>query len=828
MTSHSSDIVHVSYLWLIVAAPLFGALINLFSGCFFRKTPKAFVSFVALGAMFVSTFASGAALLGHLLPAYRSGQSLVLENHVFDWIQVGDLDLPMTLRLDALSAVLLFMVTFIGTLIHLYSVEYMGKDSSYRRFFVYLNLFVASMLMLILGASLPLMFVGWEGVGACSYMLIGFWFDRSGSKHPGDKNARAGMKAFVVNRIGDFGVLLAMFVLHKYVGTLDFQELKQSIPTFVQSLDLPVVGAVTIATVVSFLLFIGATGKSAQIPLYVWLPDAMAGPTPVSALIHAATMVTAGVYMIARLNFLFIASPQVMGLIALIGAMTAFFAALIGFAQNDIKKVLAYSTVSQLGYMFVGVGVGAFSGAMFHVFTHAFFKACLFLGAGATIHALHEQQDIREMGGLRKHLPVIHWTFLISTFALAGIFPFSGFFSKDEILWQALSHVNPVWASWLPPVVYGFGLAGAFCTAFYMGRLYGMTFLGETRLSDDAVAHIHRPGIAMRLPLIVLAFGAATVGLLGIPALIGHVVHIPNVFENWLHPVTGAAIAVKESVPFEVVGHAAHGFSHALEARLMILSTVLAIGGFVSASLIFRNGPNQLARVFVRAISPVHVIIRSKFFIDELYHTFVVLPIKGLARFLAVAADRFFIDGAAVQGISGFTAFGSSVVRRMQGGLVQTYLVVGVVGLAALLSVIRYPKTQFIVSASDSGKPSETIHHSSSFGHISFEVNQAVSLSAVPIEGADTKNLEYRWDVDGDGNWDLPKDPHKQWGDQSSVVTRFEHDGDYRVVLRVRNKRWKTWRQYVQFIRIGTGDSSHADVPDTHAAKKAHVNGEMS
>ena len=454
-TATSSLTATSALLYWIPLLPLLGAAFNLLLG---RKLGRGVVHLVACGSVAAALVVGLIASASQLYPLWHQWHRLAetgqhggvpaLVYSAFDWISAGNVSINLGLLLDPLSSVMVFVITFVGFLIHVYSMGYMAHDRDYARFFGYLNLFTGSMLLLVLGDNLIVLFVGWEGVGVCSYLLIGFWYDKDGTEKPGDANASAGRKAFIVNRIGDFAFILGMFLIFSAAGTLNVVELQGKIGELMGIWSpLGQKMAVSVAAVAGLLLLVGATGKSAQIPLFVWLPDAMAGPTPVSALIHAATMVTAGVYMVARLNFVFMLSPTLMGVVALVGAVTALFAATIGFAQTDIKKVLAYSTISQLGYMFIGVGVGAFAGGVFHLFTHAFFKACLFLGAGSVIHAMSGKQDIREMGGLSKKLPLTHWTFAVSCVAIAGIFPFSGFFSKDEILWRALSTANPGWGA---------------------------------------------------------------------------------------------------------------------------------------------------------------------------------------------------------------------------------------------------------------------------------------------------------------------------------------------------------------------------------------------
>ena len=535
-------------LFLIPLLPLLGAAISLIFG---QRMRRQSVHLVAVGAVVSACVVALIAIFGHWIGdvslwSLRAGWPVGtghgygaprLVDTAYTWIASGGLEIKAGFMLDPLSAIMVLVVTFVGALIHIYSCGYMAGDKDYARYFGYLNLFTGSMLILVLGDNLVLMFVGWEGVGLCSYLLIGFWYEK-------DANASAGKKAFIVNRIGDFGFILGMLLLWATVGTLDYSQLAANAPEalldkrwhlFYQGVDM-LTGQkmylldVQPAQLIGLSLFIGAMGKSAQIPLYIWLPDAMAGPTPVSALIHAATMVTAGVYMVVRLNFIYVLSPTVMLIVASVGALTALYAATIAFTQNDIKKVLAYSTVSQLGFMFTAVGVGAFGAGIFLLATHAFFKACLFMCAGAVIHALHEEQDIREMGGLRKYLPVTHWTFLVSCVAIAGLPFFSGFFSKDMIILgtavNTFAKTDPGVLMLTPGVVkiwtyclYGVLTLASLCTAFYMFRLYALTFLGKNRTKADVIAKLHTPSNSMRWPLIILAGGAATLGVLGLPAV---------------------------------------------------------------------------------------------------------------------------------------------------------------------------------------------------------------------------------------------------------------------------------------------------------------------
>src|SRR5438132_4499467 len=487
----------LNHLWLIPALPLLGFLLN---GLFGKRLGNGFVSVVGPLSSFLSAVAGTVAVLQYH-HQYPNGDRHV--DVVYNWISSGGVGADLAFQLDPLSIVMLLVVTWVGFLIHLYSVGYMAHEEGYWRYFSYLYLLLAEMLVLVLSSSYLVMFVGWEGVGLCSYLLIGFYYDK-------DFAVAAGKKAFVVNRIGDFGFLVAMFLMFTYFGTVDFAKVSQIASGGVEP---------GLVTAICLLLFLGATGKSAQIPLYVWLPDAMAGPTPVSALIHAATMVTAGVYMIARSNALYRLAPDALMVVAIIGALTAIFAATIGIRQNDIKKVLAYSTVSQLGFMFIGVGVGAFTAGIFHLITHAFFKACLFLGSGSVIHAMSGEQDIRRMGGLRDKIPITAWTFLIATVAISGFPPAAGFFSKDEILVSSLT--TPYLPLNFNRVIWFMGTLAALFTAYYMFRLFFLTFTGTFRGTHEQEHHIHESPPTMTIPLIVLAGLAAIGGLLGIPGAIG-------------------------------------------------------------------------------------------------------------------------------------------------------------------------------------------------------------------------------------------------------------------------------------------------------------------
>ncbi|MGN6716517.1 MAG: NADH-quinone oxidoreductase subunit L, partial [Candidatus Binatia bacterium] len=552
----------------------------------------------------------------------------------------------VSFQVDALAAVMLLIVTGVGFLIHIYSLGYMAHDDGFSRFFIYLNLFIFFMLLLVMADNLLLLFVGWEGVGLCSYLLIGFWYRDI-------NNTIAGNKAFIVNRIGDFGFILGIFLLVTALGrqgvwTLDFLELQK----YTQLLSPAMIGAITL------LLFIGATGKSAQIPLFVWLPDAMAGPTPVSALIHAATMVTAGVYMTARLHFLFVLAPATLWLIAGIGAATAFFAATIALSQNDIKKVLAYSTISQLGYMFLAVGMAAFGAAIFHVFTHAFFKACLFLGSGSVIHALDGEQDMRKMGGLKSRMPTTYWTYLIATLAIAGA-PFTaGFFSKDLILWEAFSRGAIV--------LWGIGLITAGLTAFYMFRQLFMVFHGEFRGDDHAKAHLHEAPAVMTFPLVILAIGSIFAGWVGAPEYLWG-----SRWEHWLKPMFGAVAAQESSVATEIL-------------VTVLTLAVVAVGAYW-AYVKYGRVPAQPAPTAEQGF--LYRLSLNKYYIDEIYDYLIVRPFTASSRFFAEFIDPRVIDGA-VNGVATMARGLSWVWCGLQTGNVQHYATGLLVGTLALLAYL--------------------------------------------------------------------------------------------------------------------------------------------
>ncbi|MGE5820914.1 MAG: NADH-quinone oxidoreductase subunit L [Deltaproteobacteria bacterium] len=639
MVTATQTIAALDFLRWIPLIPLLGSAVNIFFGRRLGKWTPGLLACLAVGISFALSL-----YVFWLLPATG-----VFRDTVYTWIESGPFQVKLSFQVDALTAVMLLVVTGIGFLIHVYSLGYMGHDDGMVRFFAYLNLFIFFMLTLVMGDSLLLLFVGWEGVGLCSYLLIGFWYTDP-------KNAIAGNKAFIVNRIGDFGFVLGLLLLVTELGrhgvwTLDFLELQRQVR---------LLSPETI-TLITVLLFVGATGKSAQIPLFVWLPDAMAGPTPVSALIHAATMVTAGVYMTARLHFLFSLAPMTLSLIAVIGAATAFFAATIALTQNDIKRVLAYSTVSQLGYMFVAVGVGAFGAAIFHLFTHAFFKACLFLGSGSVIHALGGEQDMRKMGGLRPHLPATYWTYVIATLAIAGA-PFTaGFFSKDLILWQAFS------SPYGSPTLWAVAWITAGMTAFYMFRQLFMVFHGACRADEHVKAHIHESPAVMTVPLMVLAIGSIFAGWLGAPEYLWG-----SRWDHWLAPIFGA------------VQEAEHG-SLDTEIILMLLTLAIVSVGIWLAYLSYGRGIKLPERLSALAGGSFYQPLLNKYYIDELYDSVIVRPFTEVSQTLAQFFDPKVLDGS-VNGIAAVARGLSSIWRGIQTGNVQHYLVGFVAGAVALLA----------------------------------------------------------------------------------------------------------------------------------------------
>lgn len=646
----------MNYAALIPLFPLVGFLIT---GLFGKKFKSEKLVGTIASAAILASFAIAVSVFMGLMARPAEERSVVVP--IYSWIATGSFSVDIAYQFDQLSILFTLIITGIGFLIHVYSIGYMHGDKSFPRFFAYLNLFVFMMLNLVLSSNFLLTFLGWEGVGLASYLLIGFWYDRKFDGTNITWTGDAAKKAFIVNRIGDFGVLIAMFMLFNLFGTLDYSTINAMAPQRF------VVGD-TAVTIITLLLFLGCTGKSAQIPLGVWLPDAMAGPTPVSALIHAATMVTSGIFLIARTNVLFALSPTTMTVVTIIGIATALIAGTIGIVQNDIKKVLAYSTVSQLGFMFVALGVGAFTAGVFHVMTHAFFKALLFLGSGSVIHGMHEEQDIQKMGGLKKYMPVTYKTFLIGTLAISGIFPLSGFFSKDEILWFA----------WLngSPLLWGIGAVAAFCTAFYMWRLTTLTFHGEERFDHHHV-HPHESPASMTVPLIILAVLSAVGGFLGIP----HVFHMPNLLEGWLEPIFAKGMAILPQ-------H--HGEHTTLEFTLMAVSTVIAVSGILLARNIYKNGTDVAASIASR-FSGLHKLLWNKYWVDEIYQMTIVSPIFMISRdFLWKVVDVILIDGL-INGSARAVGAGGNILRRMQSGVAQNYALLMMLGIIVLIAIAVMP-----------------------------------------------------------------------------------------------------------------------------------------
>jgi NADH-quinone oxidoreductase subunit L len=646
----------IDLLWLIPFLPLAGAVLNgVVFGWGGRRAPRALVNTIALGAPLASLGIALACLwqYGGLWPQ-------AVERVSYVWTAGAGpqgLAINVAFLLDPLSAVMLFVVTFVGFLIHVYSVGYMAHEEGYQRYFAYLNLFMAAMLTLILGNNFLVMFVGWEGVGLCSYLLIGYYYDQ-------DFPPFAGKKAFIVNRVGDFAFLVGMFALIARFGTLDYRQVLPRLAAEPAVGTAPYALGLSFAAFVGLCFFIGAMGKSAQIPLYVWLPDAMAGPTPVSALIHAATMVTAGVYMAVRSNVLFQLAPEISTFVAFIGAFTAIFAASIGLAQNDIKKVLAYSTVSQLGYMFLAVGVGAYTAAIFHLLTHAFFKALLFLGSGSVIHAMGGEQDMQKMGGLRKRLPVTYWTFLIGALAIAGIPPLAGFFSKDAILAGAAAEGQ--WFFW----AVGYVTAGI--TAFYMFRAVFLTFHGEFRGTHEQEHHLHESPPVMTVPLLVLAAGAVGAGWIGIPKVLAFGADLDR-FAHFLAPVRAR---LQGAPPAE------HDLGAAADLALILLSVAIAAAGILLARGIYGRGPER-GRAWADRFPALYRVLSHKYYVDELYDAVIVRPLAALSRFCWKIVDSIFIDGT-IRGGAFLTEIAGDIGKFSTTGNVRNYALYFFVGVIVL------------------------------------------------------------------------------------------------------------------------------------------------
>ncbi len=633
----------INLVYLIPLLPLIGFLIN---GLARNILSKSLVSIIGSGVIL------GSFIISLLIFFDSTHEGFTAQTiSYFDFINVGKIKVDFAFQVDQLSSLFLLIITGVGFLIHVYSTSYMKGESApdFARYFSYLNLFVFSMLILVLGANYLIMFIGWEGVGLCSYLLIGYWFKNN------DYN-NAAKKAFIMNRIGDLGFLLGIFWMINAFGTVSFHDLfnpDNGVISSFSAISSPALTGITL------LLFVGAMGKSAQIPLYTWLPDAMAGPTPVSALIHAATMVTAGIYMIARSNLMYTHAPATMTVVAIIGLSTALLAATIALKQNDIKKVLAYSTVSQLGYMFLGLGVGAYTGAVFHVMTHAFFKALLFLGAGSVIHAMSGEQDIRKMGGLNKHMRITYITFFAGCIAIAGIPPFSGFFSKDEILAGAFAQ---------NPVLYIIGLAGALLTAFYMFRLLAMTFMGKFRGTEEQLHHVHESPSAITIPLIILAFLSIVAGFIGIPEYMAPHSHK---LAEFLDPIFAQSNAIL----------ARHEIAHQTELLLTGVSTILILIVSIWAWNKFRK-----YQIEIKKETGLGKIVENKWYVDELYDAIIVRPLKSLSLFFNNVIEKSGIDGL-VNGVGKGINYGSRQIRLLQNGQVGAYILMMVAGILVLFII---------------------------------------------------------------------------------------------------------------------------------------------
>lgn len=635
----------IQLVWLIPLLPLIGFTIN---GLLNKKMPK-----LLAGILASSTLAGAFGIAFSIFLKIKDLPGQIPAVKLFDFINVGYLEIPFSFLVDPLSILFVMIITGVGFLIHIYSMGYMHDDEGFVRFFAYLNLFVFFMLLLVLGSNYVIMFIGWEGVGLSSYLLIGFWYKNQNYND-------AAKKAFIMNRVGDLGFLLAIFLIFVTFGSIEYRDV------FAKAFTQAPIGTPVI-TIITLLLFVGAMGKSAQLPLYTWLPDAMAGPTPVSALIHAATMVTAGIYMIARSNILYTLSPITSGVVAVVGIATAIFAATIGLAQNDIKKVLAYSTVSQLGYMFLALGVGAYTGAIFHVMTHAFFKALLFLGAGSVIHAMGGEQDIRKMGGLKKSTPITYLTFAIGTIAIAGIPPFSGFFSKDEILAHAFAS---------SPILWALGVLGAIMTAFYMFRLFFLTFFGDFRGTHEQKHHLHESPFNMTLPLIVLAVLSIVAGYANFPAIFGG----KHYLQTYLSPIFADSLV---RVP-------SHHLDHHTEIILMgvsVFCVLISIGVAYSMYISKKSVPVAEGE----SLSPIHKLIYNKYYVDEIYDVVFVKPLYALSSFGHKVVEVSGIDKL-VNSMGQIAIWKGKMFVKLQTGHTTFYLFAMVLGIIAILTYNLFGK----------------------------------------------------------------------------------------------------------------------------------------
>jgi NADH-quinone oxidoreductase subunit L len=781
----------INFLWVVPALPLIGAFINLTLG---RKLSRQTVHFIAVASIAASFFTAAWLVVGPLrqaLAAYKHGDLgsvFELKERLYTWIEVGNFKIELAFRLDPLSSVMTIIVTFCSTLIHLYSTGYMEHEKRYGAYFGYPNLFTGAMLILVLGANMPVMFIGWEGVGLCSYLLIGFWFEN-------EAYATAGRKAFVVNRIGDCAFLLGMFLMFWATqgidggNSLDFTALRKVGEGQPEVYEQLFWGRERLAAASCILLFIGAAGKSAQIPLYVWLPDAMAGPTPVSALIHAATMVTAGVYMVARMSWVFAHSTTAMAVVAITGALTALLAAFMAFAQTDLKKVLAYSTVSQLGFMFVGVGTGNWTAAIFHLGTHAFFKAGLFLGAGSVMHGMEGSGDIRIMGGLKKYLPWTRICFLIYCLAIAGFPGFSGFFSKDSILSGAWASHHDGWPPFLGKALWATLLVAALGTAFYMWRLYFLVFEGPYR-GKEQVEHPHESPWNMVGPLVVLAFLATFAGIIGMPHVIAHnkvVSFLPEWLEYSVKPVFHG-----EEGHLSVLPHLAA----TTEWVLMGAATAAGLLGIIVAAILYRKGPSGAVARWTSegAGKALYDASYNKLWVDELYDLVLVKPFRFVARGLFEIVDRFMIDTVLVNGVGLAVSTFSRISRWIQNGMVQRYLVGIVIGAAAIF-----------LWTSRADEPSFTWR----------AVPAGIEFRALPGHGL-RQDAAVQWDFDGDGKPDE--------GATGAVIVKRRGEVASRVTLFIADPVWgkksadgvpTQWRHVTRKVTLpaATSDVATGGVP---------------
>jgi NADH-quinone oxidoreductase subunit L len=647
----------IDYIYLIPLLPFIGMLIN---GLFGKKIKNEGI-IATIGSLAVAIPFIIACILFYEIITSMDFEPIT--QTLFTWISAGNLSVSVAYQIDQLSILFTLIITGIGLLIHIYSAGYMHNDRSFYRFFAYLNLFIFMMLNLVLADNFLLTFLGWEGVGLASYLLIGFWYDKKFEGTSIIWTGDAGKKAFIANRVGDFGFLIAMFLIFANFGTLQYNGLNDTIFDSANSLyDTSITFWITLC------LFIGCCGKSAQLPLSVWLPDAMAGPTPVSALIHAATMVTAGIFLIARNSLLFTLAPDTMNIVAVVGIITALWAATIGLVQNDFKKVLAYSTVSQLGFMFAALGVGAFTAGVFHVMTHAFFKGLLFLAAGAVIHGMHDLQNIKQMGNIRKYMPITYRTFIVATLAIAGIPLFSGFFSKDEIMWNVYNNVGIV--GWLILAL------SAFCTAFYMYRLVYLVFLGKERFDNHI--HPHEAPKTMTFPLIILAILSAFGGFLGIPyALGGWFSEHPSLINRWLEPIFEKANIILK-IP-------THSEIHITEYLFIGIAICIAVLGIIIATILYKSGNLKSTEKLRTSFKLTHNFLLHKYYLDELYYKVIINPILNFSKdTLHFIMDIRIIDGF-INGLAKFIDSMSEVIRKMQTGMAQTYAIIVVVGIVFIL-----------------------------------------------------------------------------------------------------------------------------------------------